>query len=286
MVSCGKADIQVPKPSLPVNGVAVGFSARAGWLPWQVAIESGLLNGQQSKFTFQWFDRYLDSLKAFQEGKIQANSQTLNDTIAAISRGEDQVVVLVNDSSAGNDKIIARAGIGCVADLRGKTIAAEIGTVDHFLLMIGLQRAGLSDQDVTIVPMETSQSAAAFAAGQVDAAAVFAPFTAEALKRPGSKELFSSGTYPGMVVDHLVVHRSLIKAHPEQIQAMVNTWFDTLNYSRKNTAQSMQIQAKRASVSIGEYEEYAKGTKILTLDENVKALYPARGSVESVAGRH
>ncbi len=284
LVSCGKSDVQLSKSSLPADGVTVGFSAWPGWLPWQVAMEEGLLDTKQGKFSVQWFGNYLDSLKAFQAGKIQANSQTLNDTIAAIAHGADQVVVLVNDNSTGNDKIIARAGIGTVADLRGKRIAAEIGTVDHFLLMIGLQRAGLSANDVTIVPMEASQSAAAFVAGKVDAAAVFAPFTTEAFKRPGSKELFSSKTYPGMVVDHLVVTRSLIKDHPEQVQALVNTWFDTLNYSQRNAAKSMQIQAKRAGVTVPEYEAYAQGTKIFTLAQNIDALYPARGSDISVPG--
>jgi NitT/TauT family transport system substrate-binding protein len=47
------------------------------------------------------------------------------------------------------------------------------------------------------VPLETGQAAAAFVAGKVDAAAVFAPFTTQALKRPDSKELFSSKDFPG-----------------------------------------------------------------------------------------
>jgi NitT/TauT family transport system substrate-binding protein len=287
LISCGKADIQpgnsnaTPSPSA---NITVGFSAWPGWLPWQVAIESKLLDARQSKATFQWFDNYLDSLKALQEGKIQANSQTLNDTIAAIANGADEVVVLVNDNSTGNDKIIARAGINTVADLKGKKIAVEAGTVDHFLLMLGLKKAGLGAQDVTLVPLETSQAAAAFAAGQVDAAAVFAPFTTEAFKRSGSKELFSSKNYPGMIADHLVVSRSLIKAHPEQVQALVNTWFDTLAYSQKNSTQSLAIQAKRAGVSVADYQQYATGTKVFTLEENLKALYPALGSDESIAG--
>jgi NitT/TauT family transport system substrate-binding protein len=287
LISCGKADIQSNNPNAtpsPSGNITVGFSAWPGWLPWQVAIESGLLNPSQSKAQFQWFDNYLDSLKALQDGKIQANSQTLNDTIAAISNGADQVVVLINDNSTGNDKIIVRPGIGSAADLKGKKIAVETGTVDHYLLMLGLKRAGLGAEDVTIVPLETSKAAAAFVAGEVDAAAVFAPFTTEAFKRSGSKELFSSKDYPGMVVDHLVVRRSLIKDHPEQVQALVDTWFETLAYSQRNAPQSLAIQAKRAGVSLAEYQQYANGTKVFTLEENLKALYPALGSAESISG--
>jgi NitT/TauT family transport system substrate-binding protein len=285
LVSCGKSDVSSTNAKTPSASpeIAVGFSAWPGWLPWQVVTESGAAPTQLAHTKFQWFDNYLESLKALQDGKLQANSQTLNDTIASIASGSDQVVVLVNDNSTGNDKIIVRPGIANVADLKGKKIAVETGTVDHFLLMLGLKKAGLTAKDVTLVPLETSQAAATFAAGQVDAVAVFAPFTTEAFKRPGSKELFSSKDYPGMVVDHLVVNRSLIKAHPEQVQALVNAWFDNLTYIQKNQTQSLEIQAKRAGVSLLEYQQYASGTKIFTLEENLKALYPALGDAESIA---
>jgi NitT/TauT family transport system substrate-binding protein len=283
MVSCGKSDVQAPNPtqSATISNITVGFSAWPGWLPWQVTQEAGLFKSANVKF--QWFDNYLDSIKALQSGAIQANSQSLNDTIAAIATGSDQVVVLVNDNSTGNDKIIARPGISTTAELKGKKIAVEAGTVDHFLLMLGLKKAGLTEKDIEIVNLETSKAAAAFVAGQVDAAAVFAPFTTEAFKRSGSKELFSSKDFPGSVVDHLVVNRTLINEHPEQVQALVDSWFATLEYMKKNTDQTIAIKAKRAGVSVPEYQQYANGTKIFNLADNLKALHPALSSSESLA---
>jgi NitT/TauT family transport system substrate-binding protein len=275
LISCGQSGSN-PTATVTPSTISVGFSAWPGWLPWQVATEAGLLDAQKTTATFRWYDNYLDSLKALQTGEIQANSQTLNDTIASIATGSDQVVVLVNDNSTGNDKIIVRPGITNIAELKGKTIAVETGTVDHFLLTLGLKKAGLSARDVTIVPLETSKAAAAFAAGKVDATAVFAPFTTEAFKRSGSKELFSSKDFPGAVVDHLVVNRSLIKEHPEKVQALVDNWFDTIAYMQKNPTQANTIMAKRAGVSLEEYQQYATGTKIFTVEENLKALYPVR----------
>jgi NitT/TauT family transport system substrate-binding protein len=276
LISCGQPGSN-PTATTPTSStITIGFSAWPGWLPWQVATEAGLLDQQKTTATFRWYDNYLDSLKALQTGEIQANSQTLNDTIASIATGSDQVVVLVNDNSTGNDKIIVRPDITNIAELKGKTIAVETGTVDHFLLMLGLKKAGLSARDVTIVALETSKAAAAFATGKVDAAAVFAPFTTEAFKRSGSKELFSSKDFPGAVVDHLVVNRSLIKDHPEKVQALVDNWFDTMAYIQKNATQANTIMAKRAGVSLEDYQQYATGTKIFTVEENLKALYPVR----------
>ena len=95
----------------------------------------------------KWFDGYLESISTLSAGQIDANSQTLGDTISSIAGGADQVVVLTNDNSTGNDKIIVRSGINSIADLKGKKVAAEEGTVDHFLLLQGLKREGLSAKD-------------------------------------------------------------------------------------------------------------------------------------------
>lgn len=97
-------------------------------------------------------------------------------------------------------------------------MAAEEGTVDHFLLLLGMEKAGLNPEDIQFVPLETGQAAAAFVAGRVDAVGVLAPFTTQALKRPGSKELFSSKEFPGAIPDHLVVTRQFLEEHPEQVQ--------------------------------------------------------------------
>jgi len=254
--------------------VDLGFSAWPGWFPWQVAKEQGIFKASDAPVELKWFDGYLESISTLTAGQIDANSQTLGDTVSSVSGGADQVVVLVNDNSTGNDKIIVRDGINSVADLKGKKVAAEEGTVDHFLLLLGLEKAGMKPDDIQFVPLETGKAASAFVAGQVDACAVFAPFTTQALKRSGSKELFSSKDFPGAISDHLVVTRDFVYKHPDQVQALVDAWFATLDYLKKNQASAYEIMAKRAGVSVAEYKEYADGTRLFTLEENLKAFQP------------
>lgn len=254
--------------------VRMGFSAWPGWLPWQVAQEQKLFEANNVKVDLKWFDGYLDSINALTAGQLDANTQTLNDTISGVAAGADLVIVLVNDNSTGNDKIIAREGINSIADLKGKKVAAEEGTVDHFLLLLGLKKAGLTPKDIQFQPLETGAAAAAFAAGQLDAVGVFAPFTTQALARPGSKELFSSKDFPGAIPDHLVVNRKMIDQRPQDVQALVNTWFTTLDFMKKNSEKSYEILAKRSGVKVDEYKTYDAGTKIFTIQENLKAFSP------------
>ena len=254
--------------------VIMGFSAWPGWFPWQVAQEQKLFQANGVNVDLKWFSGYLDSINAMAAGQLDANTQTLNDTISSVAAGSDQTIVLVNDNSTGNDQIIVRKGINSTTDLKGKKIAVEEGTVDHFLLLLGLKQAGISKNDIELVPLETGAAAAAFVAGQVDAVGVFAPFTTTALKRDGSKTLFSSKDFPGAIPDHLAVSRKLIEERPEAVQALVNSWFATLKYISDNPETAYKIMADRAEVSIEDYKEYDAGTTIFTIQDNLRAFAP------------
>ncbi len=275
--SCSNPGVKQPEstPSASTSdSVKLGFSAWPGWFPWQVALDKKVFEANKVAVDLKWFDGYIESISTLAAGKIDANSQTLGDTISSVAGGAEQVVVLVNDNSTGNDKVIARSGINSIADLKGKKVAAEEGTVDHFLLLQGLKKQGLTAKDIKFVPLETGKAAAAFVAGQVDVVAVFAPFTTQALKLKGSKEIFSSKDFPGSISDHLVVSRSFLTAHPEKVQAIVDSWFATLDLLKKDPEGSIAIMSKRGGVTPAEYQEYAAGTKIFTIEENLKAFQP------------
>lgn len=257
------------------TSIRIGFSAWPGWIPLQIAREKDIFAANKVDVNLRWFDRYLDSIFALETGQLDANSQTLNDTIISLANETDQVIVLVNDNSTGNDKIIAREGINSIADLKGKKVAAEPATVAHFLLLLGLNKVGLTQADIQFESLGIEEAAEAFRAGRVDAVGAFAPFTTKALLRPGSKELFSSKDFPGAISDHLTVSRKLVKERPQDVQALVNSWFKTLDYIRNNPEESTEIMAERAGVSVEDYKTYEGGIKLFGVEENLKAFSPA-----------
>ena len=279
-VSC----TQIPDTSNPDSDTAnnsnpapivIGYSNWAGWWPWAIAEEEGLFKANGANVQLKWFDGYLESMQAFAAGKLDGNCQTLNDTIAfAVDAVNGQVAVLVNDNSAGNDKIIVSSEINRIEDLKGKKVAVEEGVVDDFLLALALEEKGMSRDDVKIVPLETGAAAAAFAAGKVDAVGAFPPFWLTALKREGSKELISSKEFPGAIPDLLVVSQKLIDEQPDQVQALVNTWFAILDFMVENPEKADQILAKRANVTVEELQILKEGTKIFTIEENLEAFSP------------
>ena len=253
--------------------IVIGYSNWAGWWPWAIAEKEGLFAKNGANVKLKWFDGYLASMEALAAGQLDGNCQTLNDTISfAGSAVNGEVAVLVNDNSAGNDKIIVTKDINKIEDLKGKKVAVEEGVVDDFLLTLALQSKGMKRSDVEIVNLETGAAAAAFASGKTDAVGAFPPFWLTALKREGSKELISSKEFPGAIPDLLTVSQKLIDEKPDQVQALVNTWFDTLDFMAKNPQKADEIMAARADVTVEELQQLKEGTKIFTIEENLEAF--------------
>lgn len=275
-ISCS----QTPQPSGTGNqnnpsgdAIVIGYSNWAGWWPWAIAEQEGIFAKNNVNVEMKWFDGYLESMEAFAAGQLDGNCQTLNDTISfAADAINGEVAILVNDNSAGNDKIIVTEDINTIEDLKGKKVAVEEGVVDDFLLTLALESKGMKREDVEIVPLETGAAAAAFASGQADAVGAFPPYWLTALKRKGSKELISSKEFPGSIPDLLAVSQKLIDEQPDKAQALVNTWFDVMDFMDQNPEKADEIMAKRADVTVEELQLFKEGTKIFTIEENLEAF--------------
>jgi NitT/TauT family transport system substrate-binding protein len=252
--------------------ISLGYSAWPGWFPWAVAEEQGLFEENGVDVDLRFFADYLGSLDAMVAGELDANSQTLNDTMLGVASGSEQVIVITNDNSTGNDAIIVDESITSVEDLAGKTVAAEAGVVDHFLLLQGLADAGMTEDDIDFRGVLTDAAAAGFAAGEFDAVGVFAPFTLQALEREGSYVLFDSSDYPGTISDHLVVTPDLIEECPGDVQALVNTWYATMDFLEANPEEATAIMAEVAELSPEEYAEFDAGTTLFSAEEALESF--------------
>jgi NitT/TauT family transport system substrate-binding protein len=267
--------------SAQLDKLTIGYSAWPGWFPLAVADAKGLFKQAGLDVDLKYFVDYTASLDALVAGQVDVNAQTLNDTIFAVASGSKQKVVVVNDNSTGNDQVICDQSITSTNDLKGKTIAAEAGVVDHFLLLQGLAKAGLSESDISFQGVKTDAAAAAFEGGQFDCVAVFAPFTAQAIKRAGSHVLFSSKDFPGVIPDHLVATDSAA-AKTDVMQKLVNAWYATLDYIKAYPDESVTIMADKAAVSVDEYKGFESGTTLFTPANAINAFADRAGDPTSL----
>jgi NitT/TauT family transport system substrate-binding protein len=259
-------------PKTSGKKLVLGYSAWPGWFPLAVAEEAGIFEQVGLDVDLRYFADYVSSIDALAAGELDGNTQTLNDTMFQVASGKPETIVVVNDNSTGNDEIICDKSITSIADLEGKTVAAEPGVVDHFLLLQGLQSEGLSESDLDFRGVLTGDAAAGFAGGQFDCVGVFAPFTLQALERPGSHVLFDSADYPGTIPDHIVVSPTLIEERPGDVQALVDAWYLTLDYIEKHPDEATKIMADAAEVSPEDYAKFAAGTTIFSLEDALTAF--------------
>jgi NitT/TauT family transport system substrate-binding protein len=215
-------------------------------------------------------------------GELDVNAQTLNDTIFSVSAGAEQKIFVVGDNSTGNDAVICDESITSVADLVGKSIAAEAGVVDHFLLLQGLAEEGLTEDDIEFSGLATDAAAAAFAGGEFDCVAVFAPFTAQALERPGSKVIFSSADFPGTIPDHFVATVDAIEGKSAELQKFVEAWYAALAWMEANPDEALEILATAAELTPEEYAEFADGTTLFDAETALDAFEDRDGDASSL----
>lgn len=97
------------------------------------------------------------------------------------------------NSVSNADRIIAQEGITSLAGLKGKKIAVPTGTSGDQLFTLALEKDGLTRDDFEVTAMEPPAIVAAFAAGQIDGAALWYPLIDSAKKgKPNLVELFSN----------------------------------------------------------------------------------------------
>lgn len=252
--------------------ITIALSPWPGWFFWFLVEEKGFFEKHDVKVKLEWFPVYSDSLQALATGRVDANSQTLSDTIAPLSKDIKLKAVLVNDNSNGGDAIVSTQYINSITDLKGKTVATELGTVDHFLLLTALEQNGMSGSDIKYVNMTVNDAGPAFISGKVDVAVLWEPFQTIAVNEGKGKVLFSSKDTPGLIPDLLVFREEVVKDRAEDVQNIVDAWFDAQAYFAEHEQEAIDLMAKHAETTPEDFKTGLDSVSMFTVDDNVKAF--------------
>lgn len=253
----------------------IGVSDWPGWVAWYVAQEKGFFKKHGVDVELVWFPVYSDSIAALSAGKLDANSQTWNDTMAPVAQGIDLKLILVNDNSAGNDAIVAKPSLKSLKELKGKTVALEQFTVSHLLFLYALSKNGIEPGGVQLVNMTVGDAAAAFLAGRVDAATLWNPWIIKVQQSGKGRVLFTSREAPGLIPDCLVAQASVLKERREDFVKILRAWFDAVAFITKDPKGAAEIMAPKVDMKPEEYAPFLKGTRFFTLKDNLEAFTPS-----------
>lgn len=196
-----------------------------------------------------------------------------------LAQGQAAKAVLINDNSAGNDAVVAGPGINSIKDLKGKKVATELGTVEQFLLDKALAASGMTEKDIQYVNIKVQDCPSAMIAHKVDAVAVWEPNKSQLLaKLPGAHVVFDSRSLPGQIPDLLVFQSKVVDARPQDVQGIVDAWYDTMAWWRAHPDDAVKIMADTAkdpgtpAEQVAFYKSFIKGTRIFDGPEALAAF--------------
>lgn len=265
--------------SVSAEPLKIGYSDWPGWVAWEVAIDKKWFAEEGVDVQFEWFD-YVASMDAFAAGQLDAVGMTNGDALVTGATGAKSVMAIINDYSDGNDMLIGGPGITSVKELKGKKVGVEVGFVGHLLLLNALEKNGLTESDVELVNVPTSETPQVLASGQVDAIVAWQPSSGSALQLvPGSTAIYTSADEPGLIYDVLAVSPSSYANNRSEWEKVAKVWYKTVDYIKdpKTTDDAVAIMASRVGLSADEYKKFINGTNILTLDEAKKHFIKADG---------
>ncbi|MDO8826889.1 ABC transporter substrate-binding protein [Methylophaga sp.] len=257
----------------------IGYSDWPGWVAWEIAIEKNMFKQVGVDVQFEWFD-YVASMDAFAAGQLDAVTMTNGDALVTGATGAQNVMILINDYSNGNDMIVGAPGINSISDLKGKKVGVELGFVVHLLLMNGLEKAGMTESDVNLVNVPTNETPQVLASRQVDAIGAWQPNSGQALQLvPDSKPIYTSADEPGLIYDVLAVSPSSLAAHRDEWKKVIDAWYMAVDYLNdpETRDDAISIMAARVGIEPAEYEAFIDGTKILTKQEAQAFMKKADG---------
>lgn len=272
--------------SLLAAPLKIAYSDWPGWTALAIAEQKGFFKDAGVEVELLWFE-YGPSMEAFTAGKVDAVTVTNGDALVTSAGGAKNVAVVLTDYSNGNDMIVVKPGIESLKDLKGKKIGIEVGFVEHLLLLNGLQKVGLTESDVELVPTPTNQTPQVLASGQVDAIGAWQPNSGAALKAvAGSKAIYTSADEPGLIYDAIVVTpQSLAERRADWVK-VAQVWDRVVAFlaDSKTRAEGIKIMAARAGVDASEYAAFMPGTRFLSLAEGAKVLDSTAAGFGSLAG--
>src|SRR5512137_2279655 len=158
--------------------VGIGISGWTGFAPLTLAKEAGIFKKNGLDVTINKIpqkDRHL----AIASGAIQCAATTVETWIVWNANGVATTQIFQLDKSFGADGMVVKPTIVRIADLKGKTVAADApGTATYFTLAWMLKKNGLTLKDVTVVNLAPQAAANAMIAGtaQIDGAMTYEPF--------------------------------------------------------------------------------------------------------------
>ncbi|MDE3100698.1 MAG: ABC transporter substrate-binding protein [Chloroflexota bacterium] len=231
-----------PAASTPPVTVNIGLLANALYAPLFVGVDKGIFLKHGIDLKIHIVTEGTDEVRGLQGGQFQVIGNAWETMLPAASQGVPfkVICVITGTPDVGNydNQVALVVGPGfkgtSVADLKGKKIAAAMGTAPVTWLLLQLKAAGLAATDVTIQNVSVPNQLSTLANGGADAAVPAEPYgTLMVSKIPGARVLKRGGGVTDVRVE-LISLGPWVAANPATVEKMVAGEYEAEQYVREH----------------------------------------------------
>jgi len=182
-----------------------------------------------------------DRFIALAAGRLEGMASTVDAFARQQSNGVAAVEVFPIDASVGGDGILAANSIQSVADLKGKTVGVNQGSVSEWFLAQVLEKNGLHLSDVKEQNMTSGAAGAAFVASKLDVAVTWEPWLSKAKARTDGHVLVSSKQYPDLIMDSFAFRKDFIQKYPDTVKDFMKAYYDAFTWMQANQTEALKV---------------------------------------------
>lgn len=241
-----------------------------GYGPLYVAQEKGLFEKNGVNVELSIVEGLAERKQALISGNLEGLATAVDVFVNLEGAGIDMDMVWMLDRSNGADGIVATSDVKTPADLKGKTIATEVGTTEHLFLLKVLEQYGLSQDDINLTPMTIGDAGTAFVAGKVDAAVTYDPYLAQGIEAGGTG--FTTADYDIDLMDAVGFTDKVIESEPDAVQGFVDAVAEAMDYIADNKDECVPIMAKGLKLDESDVSSTLDKLECFTLEDNLNQV--------------
>jgi sulfonate transport system substrate-binding protein len=175
----------------------------------------------------------------------------LGDTPAIIAKSagiNTKAVALTADGPKSLAVVVpANSAIKSPKDLKGRKVAVVKGSYAHHLLVLVLQKGGLTPGDIRLINLSQADIATAIVKGDIDAAAIWEPLITR-LETQGIARVLADGTGIKKGVLVIVASNDFLQKHRGQAKAVLKAYQRGADFIKSNPKEAAQLIASDVSL--------------------------------------
>ncbi|MEL7227965.1 MAG: ABC transporter substrate-binding protein, partial [Cyanobacteria bacterium J06576_12] len=180
--------------------------------------------------------------------------------------------IYASDYSGEVDAIVGR-NVASPADLAGKTLAREEVPYEIVFVEKFLQSAGLTKDDVNVVPLTAADGSVALVAENLDAVATYEPFVSNALNASDENTILFSAAGTNIIVNGLASSDEFLGDRREDVLAYLRAIEQANQFRESNQEEANQIIADWIEVSPEEVADLMSKITLLDAADNQEIAF-------------